>query len=162
RRIQHVRKLFEWQIAFPTMRVISSRNRKQAIAARTNRDFAGRLVSNVSIDIGIDDVLRRSTKPRERGAELLPIPGHVHVKERISHQVGVVECPLQRNLSRLSRNDGRDDGPMPGDEDVKLQVSSVLNVDGFKMPFWRNKALRRIDLLVTIKVFDEEIFYIRI
>ena len=67
----------------------------------------GGLISDVAVDVGVDDVLPGRVEFRKCSAEFVPVLGRVHIEERIAD--AVVECPAQRDLARLAGNKVGDD-----------------------------------------------------
>src|SRR5437899_461569 len=62
RRIQHTWQLVKRKVAGPLVRVVAATHWEAAISRGANRNFAGRLVSNVAIDVRINDALAGRVK----------------------------------------------------------------------------------------------------
>ena len=119
RRIVHAGKLVVRNISGPLVRVVIAGHGNRAVARRADRNQPGCLVADVPVHVGIDDILSRRAKLRERRPELLPVLRRVHGKERNARRLRVIDDPLERELALLSRNEVADDRPVPGDLDIQ-------------------------------------------
>src|ERR1700738_2855848 len=109
------------------MSVVAAINWKAAIAGRANRDFAGRLISDISIDVGIDQVLSRRVEFRKRRAKLLPILCRIHMKKWIAESI--IKRPSQSYLPRFARSQVTHNGTVSCDLHIDNHVPLVLHVN---------------------------------
>src|SRR5690349_8932096 len=73
RRIKNRRQLRHGNVAGPLARVSRSVVRNTAVTRLPDRHHASRVITNVTVDIRVDDVLRGRGKRFERRVELLPV-----------------------------------------------------------------------------------------
>ena len=75
--------------------------RYQTVPGSPNRNQPGRLITDVPVHIGINDVLSRRTHARKRRAELVPVSRRVQIEKRIRKSGGVIKSPAQSKLAIL-------------------------------------------------------------
>ena len=77
--------------------------RPRSVARRANRDAARRVVADVAVDVGVDEILRRHDVALERVGELGPVARLVHLEKRRQRAVVRIERgPAKRErLDRL-------------------------------------------------------------
>src|SRR5262249_7726924 len=78
-----VRQLFEWNKTLP-IAVARGTVRGDVAAAvlGPDREKAGRMIADVAVDIGIDEVLAGTGESRDGGGELGPVSGVIQLEER--------------------------------------------------------------------------------
>ena len=91
RRIVGVRQLFEGHPSGPFSLARPAVGRRRSVTVRANRNVAGRVVSDVSVHVGVHEVLRRHDEVAKRCLEVIPVPCLVQTKERHDRRVLRVE-----------------------------------------------------------------------
>ena len=109
------------------MGIVGAADRETAIAGGANRNVAGCLVADVTVDIGIDDVLSGSVELRKRLAEFVPVLRRIDIEKW--HAQAVIERPAQCQLARLARNQFADDGAMPRDLYINRYIRLTFDVN---------------------------------
>ena len=96
-RIVDVRQLFEGHPSRPLGLARPAVGRRRSVTVRASRNVAGRVVSDVSVDVGVHEVQRRHDEVAKRRLEIIPVPRVVQAKERHNRRVlGVERRPAER------------------------------------------------------------------
>ena len=96
-RIVDVRQLFEGHPSRPLGLARPAVGRRRSVTVRASRNVAGRVVSDVSVDVGVHEVQRRRDEVAKRRLEIIPVPRVVQAKERHNRRVlGVERRPAER------------------------------------------------------------------
>ena len=82
RRIVEGRQLVERNEALPFVVARTSIHRNVAIVILPDGKFAGGMVADVAVHVGVNKVLARSGKSGDGGGELLPVAGAVDIQKR--------------------------------------------------------------------------------
>src|SRR5689334_14611804 len=109
------------------MSIVSTADGQRSVTGRTKRNLARGLVSDIAVDVSIDDILSRRVESRECLPELLPVLSGIHVKERNAEPV--VKRPAQRELPSLARNQVSDDRTVARKLYVNCYVGLALHVN---------------------------------
>src|ERR1700691_1990555 len=122
RRVVNTGQLVEGNVARPLVSIIRATDREAAVAGGSNWDVPGRLIADVAIDNGIDNILSGRVELGKRLAKFFPVLRRVDIEKW--HVQPVVECPTQCYLPRVTGNQFADDRPMPGklhiDRDIRF------------------------------------------
>ena len=92
------------------MGIVVSRNRQTAIVSGAKGNAAHGLISDVTIHVGIYDVLSGADPLGECLTELLPILRGVQIKERKLKRAGRIKGPFERQRAFFGRKKFADDG----------------------------------------------------
>ena len=98
------------------MSIVAAAHGQAAISRSANRNLARRVIADVAVHIGIDDVLSGRVQLRKGFLEILPVLRCVYIEE--GDMQSVIERPAQGKTSRLTRNQFTDDGPVARDPDI--------------------------------------------
>ena len=82
RRVVQVRQLAERHPAGPLGVAGPAVRRTGPVAGRAERNVSRRVVADVSLAVGVDEILRRRDSPTQRVGELGPVARLVHFQER--------------------------------------------------------------------------------
>src|SRR5581483_1456516 len=149
----------ERDIAGPLVGIVAAVDGKIAVAVRTHRDLTGRLISDISIHVGIHHVLSRCVEVRKRLPKLLPILCRINMKEGVAD--AIVKRPAKRDFPRLSRGKLRHDWTVTRDLHIESHIRFPLDVNYFVPNLRGFPALRREVLSLSIKCFDIRVFNCR-
>ncbi len=134
------------------MRVVGAAHRKAAISCRADRNLARRVISDVSVDVGIHHVLPRRIQLRKCALEFFPVLRRIHVKEWDAQSV--VERPAQRQRPRFARNQFRDDRSVTRDLHVHGHVRLALDVDHLDAMFRLHPSRRSLIRALRVEILD--------
>ena len=134
------------------MRVVGAAHWEAAISGRTNRNFACRVISDISIHVGVHHVLPGCVQLRECLREFLPVLGCIHVKEGNAH--AIVKCPTQCQRPRLARDKIRDDRSMAGKLNINVDVRLALDVNNLLPVLGLHPSLGSLIRALIVKVLD--------
>src|SRR5581483_5675427 len=98
RRIVKSRELFERNEPVPLEIPRAAIHRNIAIVGASDRQAACRVISDVAVDIGINEILTWSGKPLQPGHKLIPIARAVDVQKRELERTRFRRCPTQRQI----------------------------------------------------------------
>ncbi len=162
RGIEHGREVVERHEALPIVLSVPARDRAQALVGGigADRDRARQLVADVTVGIGIDEVLRRGAEQAQGVPERGPVVGAVDGEECLEHAVGHGE---RRPAQRVQRGGAPEpavrvveDRAVRGLPDREVHVVAPghldrLGADGERLGAFRGQVpgrVRGIDLLL--------------
>ena len=143
RRIVDAGQLVVRHIPGPLVRVVVAGYRNGAVSRRANRNQSSSLVADMSIDIGVDNVLRGRTELRKSRFEVLPVLRRVDGKERNMRSPRIIDRPLQRELAALARHQIADDRPVPRHHDIDSLLRAAFDANDFLAMPGLHPSLRR-------------------
>jgi hypothetical protein len=112
----------------------------------------------VPIHVGINDVLSGSSKGRKGGAEVVPVLRRVHLEERNTGGLLVVNDPPESKLAGLARNQVGDDRPMTRDHNVEVDLGLALDANDFLAVLGLHPTLGREVFTLVIELLDVDVF----
>ncbi len=133
RGIKDAGQLLEGYIAPPFVFAGPARHRHQAlVSCHTHGDLARRLVANVAVHVGIDEVLAGNIPIAERFAEFLPIPCQIDTQHSFEEMAALEGRPLERHWLGIFQvpNDIVHDRAMVGDKHIQRHRGLVFDFDG--------------------------------
>src|SRR5262249_60873569 len=110
-RIEYVRKFVEWNPAGPFAIARPTLFRNQPVPPCANGNVAWRVVPDMAVDVGVDEVLRRDCELTKGAGEIGPVAGLIQPEERVDGRVIVIERgPAKRERLEPGRLGGRFQG----------------------------------------------------
>ncbi len=97
-RIIQVGELVKGDVALPLIGVVPPRCRKTTGAHAANRNASGCLVPDVSVDVGVHEVLRGDVEERDRVTELFEVSGAIEAIDRFERSIRLEGGPAQAEL----------------------------------------------------------------
>ena len=127
-------KSLEGDVALPLVARVPARNRPLPVVALADGDLSRRLVADVPLDVGVDEVLRRHGEALRRRAEVLPVARRVQQVEGIERgawgqrgpaQGDSVAGPSLGSGPRIDCGAGRRHGRIRAHGGVRVDVGHV-------------------------------------
>ena len=162
-----MRQFVEGNPAGPFAGVRRSIVRDAAIAALANWNFARSVITDVSVNVGVDKVLRGTAVSAQRRRKLFPVARAICLEECAGFiQACIKRSPTQRVPFRILL---QDDGAVTRYSHVerlgvRCRVAKALaNLDLFVANFGIAPAIRRqvTSRVVLIKLFDVDVLNVR-
>jgi len=132
-------------------------------AAGAIRNVPHRLVADVSLIVGVDDVLVGPHHCSERIAKIRPVRRRVHLQQRISTRLRVVDRPLQRQHALFARDERRNHHTMRRARHVHRCVVPSAHMDGLLFVLHRMpRAIGSLILVLPVHVLHIDVLRIAI
>ncbi len=139
------------------MRIICATHRQTAVAGGTDRDAPGRLIADISLNVGVDNVLSGSIKLGEGMAEVFPVLCRVHVEKGRAQTL--VESPSQGQLPFFTGDQFRDDRSVSRAAHIQCHVWLVLDVNHLQAMFDLLQALGSLVVISVVEILDVKVFH---
>ena len=116
---------------------------------------SGRVVPDVPVNIGVDHVLSRRIKVRKGLSELIPILRRIYVEK--GNLQAVVECPTKGQLPCFTGYEFRDDGPVPCDLHINVNIRLAFDVNNFCAVLGLHPTFRSLIIPFGVEILDVDI-----